>query len=50
MNEAIGHTKRVLKQARELGNSEMRIIVGKGNHSKDGLPKLKPAIQTFLKE
>jgi DNA-nicking Smr family endonuclease len=50
VKEAIGHTNRVLKEARELGNSEIRIIVGRGKHSKDGLAKLKPAIQAFLEK
>ncbi|XP_006460652.1 hypothetical protein AGABI2DRAFT_192280 [Agaricus bisporus var. bisporus H97] len=50
VKEAIQHTDRALKQARERGNSEMRIIVGKGLHSKDGNPKIKPAIQAFLEK
>jgi hypothetical protein len=50
VKEAIDRTNRVLKQARELGNPEIRLIVGKGNHSLNGVAKVKPAIQTFLKK
>lgn len=40
--------KRALKAALETGASELRIITGRGNHNKDKIPVLRPAIQQEL--
>ncbi|KAF7303150.1 DUF1771-domain-containing protein [Mycena kentingensis (nom. inval.)] len=37
-------------RAKALGYSEMRVIVGKGNHSNDGLAQLRPKITTYIAE
>lgn len=50
VKEATTHVKRVLQQARELGNTEIRLIVGQGRHSKDGDAKLKPAMLNLMRK
>ncbi|KAJ8483029.1 hypothetical protein ONZ45_g14748 [Pleurotus djamor] len=49
VDEAIAHTDRAIKHAKQRGDSSVRLIVGKGLHSTTG-PKVKPAIETFLKK
>ncbi|GJE90145.1 DUF1771 and SMR domain-containing protein [Phanerochaete sordida] len=49
VQEAIKHTKLAVEEAKARGQSELRIIVGKGLHSEDHKAKLKPAIRRFLK-
>lgn len=46
--EAVLEVKRALKEALEKGASELRIITGRGNHSQDKLPILRPAVQQEL--
>ncbi|OJA10251.1 hypothetical protein AZE42_12618 [Rhizopogon vesiculosus] len=47
VTEAEFYFKRAVQQVRESGESSLRVIVGKGNHSDDNIPKIKPAIQTL---
>lgn len=46
--EAVEYTKEHLLFCRVRGVKRTEIITGKGNHSKDGIPKLKPALMEFL--
>lgn len=46
--EAVEYTKEHLCFCRVRGVKRTEIITGKGNHSKDGIPKLKPALMEFL--
>ncbi|KAJ7072409.1 hypothetical protein C8F01DRAFT_1205978 [Mycena amicta] len=45
VREAIDRTDRALEEAKRKGDKELRLIVGKGLHSKDHAAKLKPAIE-----
>ncbi|KAL9711821.1 hypothetical protein Ac2012v2_004894 [Leucoagaricus gongylophorus] len=47
VKEAISYTDRALEQARARGDKELRLIVGKGLHSKNGA-KIKPAIEQLV--
>ncbi|OJA11637.1 hypothetical protein AZE42_04754 [Rhizopogon vesiculosus] len=49
VTEAEFYFERAVQQVRERGESSLRVIVGKGNHSDDNIPKIKPAIQTLGK-
>ncbi|KAJ3879863.1 hypothetical protein F5051DRAFT_325081, partial [Lentinula edodes] len=42
--EAIDKTEEAFRGVLRTGNRFLRVIVGKGNHSKNGMPKLRPAI------
>ncbi|KAJ4471907.1 hypothetical protein C8R41DRAFT_850342 [Lentinula lateritia] len=42
--EAIDKTEDAFRGVLRTGNRFLRVIVGKGNHSKNGMPKLRPAI------
>jgi len=44
VKEAISYSKMALKEARLRGDSEMRLIVGRGKHSDGGISRLKPVI------
>lgn len=49
-SEAIIEVERALREAIETRASSLRIITGKGNHSKGKIPILKPAIMQKLAE
>ncbi|KAK0480418.1 hypothetical protein EDD18DRAFT_1085973, partial [Armillaria luteobubalina] len=49
VNEAIAYTDVALEEAKRRGDSEMRIIVGKGLHSWDREGKLGPAIKDLVR-
>ncbi|KAK0219045.1 hypothetical protein IW262DRAFT_1317905 [Armillaria fumosa] len=49
VNEAIAYTDVALEEAKRRGDSEMRIIVGKGLHSWDREGKLGPAIKDLMR-
>ncbi|KIK67129.1 hypothetical protein GYMLUDRAFT_238464 [Collybiopsis luxurians FD-317 M1] len=44
VQEAVEETEEAFRDVLRNGHRFLRIIVGKGNHSRDGVPKLKPAI------
>ncbi|KAA1472928.1 hypothetical protein DENSPDRAFT_930628 [Dentipellis sp. KUC8613] len=48
--EALEYTQRSIKKAKQQGMSSLKLIVGKGNHSKNGEARIKPAVQKMLKE
>ncbi|KAF8135389.1 hypothetical protein EV363DRAFT_792374 [Boletus edulis] len=45
VKEAIVYSEKAVSSARQRGYSEIRLIVGQGNHSEKGIPRLKPALQ-----
>ncbi|KAF8556381.1 hypothetical protein OG21DRAFT_659174 [Imleria badia] len=45
VKEAIAYSKQAIADAGRRGDSEIRLIVGQGNHSEGGVSRLKPAIQ-----
>ncbi|KAI0687902.1 hypothetical protein BC835DRAFT_372336 [Cytidiella melzeri] len=48
--EAIVQVKKAIRDARGFGAPHLRIIVGKGKHSKDNVPVLKPAVISELQK
>ncbi|GAA6011219.1 hypothetical protein JCM11491_006761 [Sporobolomyces phaffii] len=48
VQESIEFTERAIDNARNQGLSELRVIVGKGNHSPSHVAKLKPAITSLM--
>ncbi|KAF8591002.1 DUF1771-domain-containing protein [Ramaria rubella] len=50
VKEAITHTERAVHEARSRGDSEIRLIVGKGIHSQDHIAKLEPAIENLMQK
>ncbi|TCD68039.1 hypothetical protein EIP91_011583 [Steccherinum ochraceum] len=50
VHEAIIEVKRALKDARGAGSPELRVITGRGKHSKNNIPVLKKAIIQKLLE
>lgn len=48
--EAIRVTEMELRKALLAGHTSIRIITGKGKHSKGGIAKLKPAIMQHMTE
>jgi len=50
VTEAIQRVEQRVKQAREEGRKNLTVIVGRGNHSVDGIPKLKPAVERLMAE
>ncbi|PCH43885.1 Smr-domain-containing protein [Wolfiporia cocos MD-104 SS10] len=50
VKEAITFTDREIKKARRRGDAKLRLIVGKGLHSPQGMAKLKPAIEEMMQE
>lgn len=44
VNEAVTEVKRALREARSSGSPELRIITGRGKHSKGNIPVLKKAL------
>ncbi|KAJ8597237.1 DUF1771-domain-containing protein [Rhizopogon salebrosus TDB-379] len=47
--EAELYFKSTCQQVQDRGESSLRVIVGKGNHSDGNAPKIKPAIMTLAK-
>ncbi|KAG2150401.1 hypothetical protein DEU56DRAFT_898827 [Suillus clintonianus] len=47
--EAQSYFKDAIKEAQDRGASSLCVIVGKGNHSDNNVPKIKPAIQDLGK-
>ncbi|TFK54249.1 DUF1771-domain-containing protein [Heliocybe sulcata] len=50
VKEAISYTDRAIQDARGRGESEIRLIVGKGLHSPNGMAKLEPAIKDLMQK
>ncbi|GAA6004049.1 hypothetical protein JCM10207_006532 [Rhodosporidiobolus poonsookiae] len=48
VQEAIDYTERAISNARAQGFPELRVIVGKGNHSPSHVAKIKPAITSLM--
>ncbi|SJL14333.1 uncharacterized protein ARMOST_17789 [Armillaria ostoyae] len=48
VKEAIAYTDAALEEAKLRGDSEIRLIVGKGLHSEGGEPKVGPAIKDLM--
>lgn len=47
--EAISRTEQEIAQRQARGDPSVRIIVGKGVHSKDHVAKIKPAIEDLMR-
>lgn len=50
VKEAITFTDQAIQEARQRGDSEVHLIVGKGLHSRGGIAKLKPAIEELIQK
>ena len=48
VQESIEKLEQRLTQCSKSGRSELIVIVGRGNHSKDGVRKIKPAIEKLM--
>ncbi|GAA6005174.1 uncharacterized protein JCM10292_005595 [Rhodotorula paludigena] len=48
VQEAIEYTEKAIMDSRSKGMSELRVIVGKGNHSPSHVAKIKPAITQLM--
>ncbi|GAA5869131.1 hypothetical protein JCM8547_008705 [Rhodosporidiobolus lusitaniae] len=48
VQEAIEYTEKAIAEARSRGLAELRVIVGKGNHSPSHVAKIKPAITSLM--
>ncbi|GAA6029128.1 hypothetical protein JCM8097_001613 [Rhodosporidiobolus ruineniae] len=48
VQEAIDYTEKAIQDARQRGLAELRVIVGKGNHSPSHVAKIKPAITSLM--
>ncbi|OJA08014.1 hypothetical protein AZE42_08021 [Rhizopogon vesiculosus] len=49
VKEAISYSDKAIKKARQRGDSQIRLIVGKGLHS-DGQARIKPAIEKKMRQ
>jgi len=50
VKEAISYTEKSIQEARQRGDAEIRLIVGKGLHSEGHVAKVKPAIEDLMKK
>jgi DNA-nicking Smr family endonuclease len=50
VKEAIARTDTALEEAKRRGDSEIRLIVGKGLHSEGGAAKVRPAIKGLMRK
>ncbi|KAG8735966.1 hypothetical protein FRC10_009955 [Ceratobasidium sp. 414] len=48
VNEALVYTQGHIDRCRQDGVAETKIITGRGNNSKDGIAKIKPAVEGLL--
>ena len=48
--EAIAKTEQAIREHQQRGTPELRVIVGKGIHSKDHVAHIKPAIEKLMQE
>ncbi|KAG1752991.1 hypothetical protein EDB19DRAFT_979683 [Suillus lakei] len=49
VSEALAYFDEAVQGVRDRGESSLRVIVGKGNHSDNNTPKIKPAVQAHGK-
>ncbi|OAX33894.1 DUF1771-domain-containing protein [Rhizopogon vinicolor AM-OR11-026] len=50
VKEAISYSDKALKEARQRGNSQIRLIAGKGLHSDGHVAKLEPALEGLMRQ
>jgi len=50
VKEAIAYTDSAIEQAKQRGDSDIHLIVGKGLHSQGGHAKIKPAIEELMQK
>ncbi|KZP17983.1 DUF1771-domain-containing protein, partial [Athelia psychrophila] len=50
VKEAISHTDQAIVQAKQRGDADIHLIVGKGIHSQGGHAKIKPAIEELMQK
>ncbi|KAJ7188356.1 cytoplasmic protein [Mycena filopes] len=50
VKEAIEHTDKALQQAKQRGDTEVHLIVGRGLHSQGGAAKIRPAIEELMQK
>ncbi|KAK0184079.1 hypothetical protein F5146DRAFT_1228904 [Armillaria mellea] len=50
VKEAIAYTETALEEASLRGDSELRVIVGRGSHSEDGVARVRPAIEELMRQ
>ncbi|KAG8958729.1 hypothetical protein FRC03_008850 [Tulasnella sp. 419] len=50
VEEALERTEAAINRARQGGLNSLKIIVGKGNNSRNSVAKLKPAVEDWLRE
>ncbi|KAK0215981.1 hypothetical protein EDD85DRAFT_441237 [Armillaria nabsnona] len=50
VKEAIAYTDAALKEAKLRGDSEIRLIVGRGSHSEGGVAKIRLAIEELMRK
>lgn len=48
VKEAISYSDKAIKEARQRGDSQIRLIVGKGLHSNGHVAKIKPALENLM--
>ncbi|OAX33893.1 hypothetical protein K503DRAFT_699647, partial [Rhizopogon vinicolor AM-OR11-026] len=50
VKEAISYSDKAIKEARQRGDSQIRLIVGKGLHSNGHVAKIKPALEDLMRQ
>lgn len=50
VKEAIARTDEAILAAKRRGDSQLRLVVGKGIHSQGGVAKIKPAIAELMQK
>ncbi|KAG1751602.1 DUF1771-domain-containing protein [Suillus paluster] len=50
VKEAISYSDKAIKEARQRGDSQIRLIVGKGLHSNGQVAKIKPALEDLMRQ
>ncbi|KAF9227306.1 DUF1771-domain-containing protein [Gyrodon lividus] len=50
VKEAVSYSDKAIQEARQRGDSEIRLIVGKGLHSDGRVAKIKPAVEDLTKK
>jgi len=50
VKEAISHADQSIQLAKSKGDSQIKLIVGKGLHSQGGVAKIKPAIEELIQK
>ncbi|GFR47969.1 hypothetical protein Agub_g9793 [Astrephomene gubernaculifera] len=50
VTEAVAEVQKAISRARKDGQQQLVLIVGRGLHSADGVPKLRPAIEKLVRQ